>query len=455
MAPSRHRGRRAASLLVVLLAALALALPSTQGVALAGSTLDPAAAAAGWAGRQLKDGERVESPAGADYGLTADVVLGLAATGVGRDAADRATTWLSRNVDAYFRGGSGKDINTGGLAKLALLAQVQHRDPNDFGGQDLLLALHEQMRDDGQFFQLLYGKPAATTFTQSLALLALYRQGRDAVPAKAVDFLVRTRCADGGFPVFYWTEQSECRSDTDGTGIVVQALLAVGRADAAAPALDWLQGRQNAEGGFGGAGPTAQANSNSTALAVQALRAGGRAEAADRGLAWLLGRQVGCSGPAVDRGAVGHQHPVVTGSTLRSTAQVIPALAGKSLAEIDGATGRPDLPTLICPPTSSTTPSPTSPTAPPTTTAGNTPTSSTAPTTAVPAPVAPPVTKIPAAQGNLGGGHKPRPRAARTSTESLARTGADVGDLVVLGTVLVFAGLTLVVLARTRRRAAR
>nr|BFF02952.1 hypothetical protein GCM10020241_46270 [Streptoalloteichus tenebrarius] len=456
--------------MAAITAVLGLSLPLTQSVAHAnpghntggaGSTADPAAAAAGWAGRQLRDGERVDGRGGVDYGLTADIVLGLASAGTGRETAAKATDWLASKVDAYFRGDNGLDLNTGGLAKLALVAQVQHRDPTNFGGRDLFQLLYEQLGDDGKFEAIQHGKDSANTFTQSLALLALHRQGKDMIPEPAVDFLVRTRCANGGFPVVYWAKPDECKSDADGTGIVVQALIAVGRAADAAPALDWLERIQNSEGGFSETESTATPNANSTALAAQALRAGGRAHAADRAISWLLARQVGCSGKEEDRGAVGWEKPVVTGSTLRATAQVIPALANRSLAEIDGAGARPGLPVLLCVPGSSSSAPPTSsssvpsiPGTPPTSGNGN---GSTPPSTTAPSTPARTTTAAPVAAVNAGGGGPvaPRPQAVSTRTTTLAKTGAAVDDLALVGGGLVLVGVVLVVAGRTRRRAAR
>lgn len=300
-----------------------------------------ARAAASWAVGQLTDGSHVEGLFGPDAGLTADVVLALAASGTSRPAAEAAGDWLAGAASDYVTGGIPGDVSAGSAAKLALVARAQGRDPAAFGSLDLDATLRGRLNTDGRFTDSLdFGGPTpvdqSTTFTQSLAILAL----RPAVPTEAVTFLGSQRCPDGGFPVFYPAPGAACDSDVDGTGVVVQALLAAGAGDQVVPAVRWLLGRQDVDGSFSSSGPGAAANSNSTALAAQALRAAGEAAAADRAVSWLMSRQVRCGGSAVDRGAIGFLDPVADDSALRATAQAIPALAGVALGELDGAVSR-------------------------------------------------------------------------------------------------------------------
>ncbi|MDF4251885.1 peptidase [Streptomyces sp. WMMB303] len=305
----------------------------------------PANAAATWMAGQLTDG----SNASGDHGLTADIVLALAATGTGGRTADRATDWLAaRSTDYIDRGTAGR-VFAGGTAKLALTAAVQGRDPRNFGGHDLVRLLLGRMQDNGRFTDDLPSGDGSNQFTQSLAVLALDRTGD--LPAKAVDFLAASRCADGGYPLTFKSDPAKCRSHTDSTGLAVQALLGAGRTAAAKPALDWLEKQQLDNGGFRDNGfGTPPPNSNSTALDVQALTAGGRVEAAGRGVNWLRSMQVGCAAPPEDQGAVGYSEPKADGMALRSTAQVVPALAGRSLADVDGKGAADELVPVTCGP---------------------------------------------------------------------------------------------------------
>ncbi|EST37338.1 hypothetical protein N566_13600 [Streptomycetaceae bacterium MP113-05] len=329
-------------------AVAAALLPSTA------ATADPAAdpapalrspsdAAATWMASQLTE----DTHAKGDQGLTSDIVLALASTGSGGDAADRATDWLARNADDYIDRGQPGNVFAGGVAKLALVASVEGRDPGDFGGHDLTGLLLDRMQEDGRFRDSPLGQDISNQFTQSLAVLALDRSGD--LPEAAGDYLVSTQCTDGGFPLFFKDDPADCTSHTDSTGLGVQALVAADRDAAAEKALDWLEDEQLDGGGFRDNGfGTPPANSNSTALAVQGLTAGGRVTAAAEGVAWLRTVQVGCGAPADDRGAVGYDKPVVNGMALRATAQVVPALAGKSLVRIDGRNAAPGLKPVDC-----------------------------------------------------------------------------------------------------------
>ncbi|WP_345025896.1 hypothetical protein, partial [Streptomyces sedi] len=303
----------------------------------------PAEAAAAWSVEQLTDGTHASE----DHGLTADLVMGFAASGTAGDAADRATDWLAAHAADYARRGGADAVNAGGTAKLALVASIQHRDPGDFGGLDLTGMLRERMNEDGRFTDAAPTGDMSNQFSQSLAVLALRRSGE--LPDLAVDFLASTRCETGGFPLSLSRNPDRCNADTDSTGMAVQALVDAGQGAEAKPALDWLEGQQQENGGFG-YNTSSAPNSNSTALAVQALLAGGRDQAAADGLAWLRTLQAGCAAPAADRGGVGYMDPVIDGMALRATAQVIPALAEVPLGEIDGANASPAPGVIDCAP---------------------------------------------------------------------------------------------------------
>ncbi|KAB8161323.1 hypothetical protein FH609_027715 [Streptomyces sp. 3MP-14] len=343
-APGRRRRpwRRAAALATG--AALAGSLLTVPGAAVADAPPElesPAEAAVTWSVAQLTDGTHASE----DHGLTADLVMGFAATGTAGEAAEQATDWLEANATAYARRGGPEAVNAGGTAKLALVASIQHRDPGDFGGLDLTGMLLERMNEDGRFTDAAPTGDMSNQFSQSLAVLALRRSGE--LPDQAVEFLASTRCDSGGFPLSLSRRPDRCNADTDSTGMAVQALVDAGRAADAEPALDWLESQQQDGGGFG-YNATSAPNSNSTALAVQALLAGGRAEAAEDGLAWLRGLQAGCAAPAGDRGGVGYMDPTIDGMALRATAQVIPALAEVPLGEIDGAGADPSPGVIEC-----------------------------------------------------------------------------------------------------------
>ncbi|WP_165906330.1 hypothetical protein [Streptomyces sp. Z26] len=313
--------------------------------AAADTLVSPPKAAATWMAAQLTDGAHAKG----DHGLTADIVLALAATGTGGDTADKATDWLETHAAEYVDRGTPGNVNAGGAAKLALVAAATHRDLADFGDLDLRGTLLGRLQDDGRFTDKASSGDMSNQFTQSLAVLALERTGE--LPSRAVEFLAKSRCADGGYPLTFKADPAKCKSHTDSTGLAVQALLAAGRTGDAAHGLDWLEKQQLPDGGFRDNGfGTPPGNSNSTALDVQALIAGGRVEAAGKGTAWLRSVQVGCDGAAEDRGAVGYAEPKADGTALRATAQAVPALAAKSLADVDTEGAAPGLEPVKCGP---------------------------------------------------------------------------------------------------------
>ncbi|NGO72414.1 terpene cyclase/mutase family protein [Streptomyces boncukensis] len=342
-----HTRRALASIPATALTATVLLLPGTaQADAEADEDFtSPANAAATWMASQLTD----DTHARGDHGLTADAVLALAATRTGGTVQKKATDWLAANSADYVnRGGAGR-VFAGGAAKLALVAVVEGRDPAKFGGLNLTKTLRDRLQPSGRFTDNLPTGDGSNQFTQSLAVLALERAGK--APAKAVTFLAKSRCADGGYPLAFKSDPAKCKSHIDSTGLAVQALLSAGRTADAEPALEWLEDQQLKGGGFrDNSFGTPPANANSTALAVQALAAGGRIEAAGKGVGWLRTVQVGCDGAKADRGAVGYSKPKADGMALRATAQAVPALAGKSLADVDGKGSAPGLEPVTCEP---------------------------------------------------------------------------------------------------------
>ncbi|MFI9723468.1 hypothetical protein ACIHFE_28085 [Streptomyces sp. NPDC052396] len=295
-----------------------------------------AGAAAAWAASRLNADSRTLR----DPDLTADLVMGLAAAGTQDKAVKSATDDLAKHAGDYLSQGVKGQISTANTAKLALAAAAGHGDLKNFGGQDLEATLRDRMQKDSGRFTDLAKEDHSDRISQALAVLALQHTTGKA-PVKAVDFLAGSACKDGGFPLaLTGTSADNCASDPEATALTVQALEAARKGEQAKDALKWLTGRQHRDGGFATA--RGEVNARSTALGVQALNAGGRTAEAAKGLAWLRGVQVDCTGDGADRGAVGWNKPEVNDKTLRATAQVIPALAGKSVGQVDGgAVARP------------------------------------------------------------------------------------------------------------------
>jgi hypothetical protein len=361
---ARLRGafRRTLAAGAALLAVPAVVLAS-PGVATAATTQDPAAAGAGWAGRQLNAQHliTVRLPGGgsfADYGLTADIVLALDSAGVGRTAARQATRALRQHVLDYTGGGDPSEFFAGSFAKLLNVAAAQGIRGNRFGsGPRHALAFRLRRLecgtantgcaagDRGRFSDVSQFGDFSNAITQSLALTGLERATKAGPSAASVRFLRQQQCANGSFPLDF--HKARCVASVDATAFAVQALLATGAGPAKADArraVGWLVRHQHGNGSFTGNGAR---NTNTTGLAGQALRAAGRDREADAAAAFITSLQVGCSGKASRRGMV-HYDRADSGEALRATPQAVPALAGVGLADVTAAGAARALPRLAC-----------------------------------------------------------------------------------------------------------
>lgn len=319
---------------LIIAAVLGASLVTTAAPASAG-TAHRVDAAAGWLARQMADGERLETEFGGvkypDQGLTIDAIFAFAAARTADDYSDRAVAWLAKpEISGAYLGTDGESY-AGAHAKLAVAARVKGKNPRAFGGIDLIAGLRALQAPSGRYSDRSQFGDFSNAFTQSYALLAL----RD---VKGADYLARTQCPDGGFPVTF--ETSPCVSDVDATAIVIQALRAQGKPTSGA--VTWLQSTQQADGGFPSA--SGGSNANSTGLAAQVLT--GRSSLRARN--YLKSLQVGCAGPVADRGAIAFDASGFTAANApRATTQAVLGLTAANLVTL--RSGGPDgAPTLSC-----------------------------------------------------------------------------------------------------------
>ncbi|MEV5505640.1 prenyltransferase/squalene oxidase repeat-containing protein [Streptomyces orinoci] len=456
--------------------------PGTAQSARAGGA---AGAAAAWAASRLN----ADPGTLRDHDLTADLVMGLAAAGTQPDTARRATGDLARHAEDYLSQGTKGRISVANTAKLALVAAAMKQDesknaagkqdesknaagkqgPTNFGtGHDLIATLKDRLQKDGRFTDLvpqdhgLAQQDHSDRISQALAVLALKR-ATGTVPAEALDRLAAGACTDGGFPLaLTGTSATSCTSDPEATAMAVQALTAAGGKDEQAKdAVKWLTGHQHRDGGFATA--KGEVNARSTALGVQALNAGGRTAQAAKGLAWLRSVQVSCTGSAAERGAVGWNKPVIDGRTLSATAQVLPALAGKSLGQAETSGIRPALAATGCgedAPTDDATfesrPStpgmdatrPSTPGTDPTATSTATATESPAPTGTATATAEPSATATDGTTGSTDGSN-----GSNGNNDGLAATGMSAAyPAAIAAGALLLTGTAAVTLSRRRGR---
>jgi hypothetical protein len=335
--------RRSAS--AVLASALLLAT-LVPGVALAQTTPEEVVpVAAGHLADALVDGERIETTFGGvtypDQGLTADVLLALAGSGVAADHIAAATDWLDSQAGAYTGTDSGA-VYAGAVAKLLIVTAATSRAPT-MGDIDLVATLTATEDGDGRFRDDSEFGDFSNVITQSLAVIGLVRAADVAPSTAAVAYLAGQACDDGGFPEQLNPET--CSSGVDSTGFAVQALLAAGEDQVAGDAVQWLLDDQAADGSLGG--PDAGPNSNSTGLAALAFSLAGEEGAATDARAFLVGLQEDCTGiaPGGIRFSAGD-----AGDVTRATAQAVPGLTGVGLLEVTADGASTEVPGLDCPP---------------------------------------------------------------------------------------------------------
>ena len=304
--------------------------PAAAGVAaallalVAATTVQPSAARAAVPAKSIAYLERAQNDdgglgpapgAGSTQMHTGWAALGLAAAGRNPRDVERgqnsAVDYIRANA-AALRGDLGERTRT-------ILALRAAGLPARAGGRDLPAELLRAQEQDGSF--------AGRVNTTAFAILALRATGSPAagrVVRAGAAFIAAQANADGGFNF----AGRGGPSGADDTGAALQALAAAGRrrAGVARRAADWLEARQNPDGGFAlQAGPS---NAQSTAWAIQGLIAAGRDPGRVRrgGSRSPLGylRSLVTAGGAVRYSRTSAQTPVWV------TAQALTALAGKA-----------------------------------------------------------------------------------------------------------------------------
>ncbi|WP_424216388.1 prenyltransferase/squalene oxidase repeat-containing protein (plasmid) [Streptomyces sp. BI20] len=226
----------------------------------------------------------------ADFGLTIDGAYALAATGTDDDHLAAIVEFVEkggkdsegRGIDDYTMIGTPYAAG-GSIGKTALLAQAVRHDPRAFGGHDLIKALadvtcaEKSAAPDRSCAARGNYRHASSVFKQSLGLIAQLRAGETTAAAAPLGYLLSLQNTDGSWPSIIPPTPGD--SEVDSTAMAAMAAAASedpAAKAAAAKAVTWLAGRQQADGGF----PGASGNSvNSAALAVQGLSLAGAEQA--------------------------------------------------------------------------------------------------------------------------------------------------------------------------------
>lgn len=279
--------------------------------AVAAPTASSAATSAGtWLAGQFTHGEYYTSPYTnkADVSGTADLVVGLLASGTGQTTATSADAWLKTQAPGV--------TSAGQLAKLAIVASAMGDNPASYGGVDLVTKLTaasaasvSNKKDD--------------PYSDALTIIALNRDGQ-AVPTSLVDALVARQDAAGEF--FFGTAgTSSYFTDPDATGIAMQALTLV-KANAGASATltkadAWATSQRTSQGYWASYSPV-----NTTGLIGSALL--GQGVSVSASVTWMIGQQQLAGGSGLPASLNG-THP-----DAYATAQGLLLLGGRTLATV-------------------------------------------------------------------------------------------------------------------------
>ncbi len=251
---------------------------AVQAVALAAETPVPtlisepiqdasALSAVNWliANHQNADGGYSSFSGGADLapsdiGGTLDALLAISKAGV---APDDSLAYLTENIADVVAYASG-DGGSAGKLVWALIEAGQ--DPRNFGGEDFVATLKNQLQEDGSY-------NVFHPFAQSLAIYGLAFAG-EPVPEEAIAWLTAMQATEEGLDGS-WDDGFGTLGNADATAMAILALTAAGVPSddsSLSRAVDFLTAVQLETGGWEYATGFGQ-NGNSTAMVVQALDA--------------------------------------------------------------------------------------------------------------------------------------------------------------------------------------
>jgi hypothetical protein len=336
---ARHRAVAFAVLLIAACAVLGIGAPGAAAGAQGKAPNLTSGSAYLVAPANLIDGHYYESfPGTADFGLTIDGALALAATGDEDAALAAIVAFLADNgkdpsgdtVNEWTGIGT-SNASGGAIGKEALLAEVVGDNPRSFGGHNLIAALDASVctrpSTGGNTSCPAAGSYLNDTsvFDQALGITAQIRAGQLSEAAAPIGYLESLQGANGSFPSLIPPSGAP---DVDSTAMAVMALaLAPGARAAAdvAAGLTWIAGQQERNGGF----PSTGAESiNSAGLAIQALtlRASAYQARISAAEAFLAGQQNGNGGFNADAGQ--------SGSNLRASTQAVGGAVGTSFGTL-------------------------------------------------------------------------------------------------------------------------
>ena len=300
-----------------------------------------AQSAATWvAGQQAPNGS-----IGASLSTTVNAILALAAAHVDTSGANAALSYVEANANSYITVDSAD--GPGQLAALILDAHAMNANPTNFGGTNLVARLQATEQTAGPDAGLFGTETQLAdffvgTYVQGLVFTALKAAGQTA-NAAAISWLTNQQCPGGGWAlpnqaIGICAENPSAfqGADDQTTSLAVQGLAAQGALTTgiASSALSFFTGGQDADGGWSyypnSVAQPQETDSQSTGLVIQALLVMGLSptsptftSSGHSPVSALLSFVV-ASG--TDKGALGYQDN--TSGNVLATNQDVPILAG-------------------------------------------------------------------------------------------------------------------------------
>jgi hypothetical protein len=302
------------------LGAVAVSVALAVGATITGASPAQAGApqdqATRWLAKQLTDGVVHNDDFGFDdYGLTADVGFALAAIGDHEATVKDIRHALAKHVQSWTTGADfgTSDVYAGPTAKAVVFAEVAGKNPDSFGGVDLIKQLSRRVSNEEPIVGRIEDKSTSGDFANTIGQ-ALAAQGLAFADSRKADeviaFLLKQQCHEGWFRLNFTENKSKKNQtcdggnpktssvpDTDATALALLSLLALPHHSRAVNraidnATDWLVGHQERNGSFGGGPATEAPNTNSTGLAAWALGSAGACRVAQDAADWVYGLQL-------------------------------------------------------------------------------------------------------------------------------------------------------------------
>jgi hypothetical protein len=246
--------------------ALAQQTPSATPAASPVVIDDPLSAAVGWlVAQQDPSGGFLGFNGTPDAGTTIDAVMALLTVpGIDQTVIDSAVAFLNDNAADYAGTGAGQ------AAKVVLFQAATGGDVTSIDGINPLEIVQDGVNPDTGLFGI-------GIYDEAIGVLALVAAGQP-VPPEWIDTLRAKQIANGGWAFDGTTE--EAKADSNTTAIVIQALVAAGVANddpAIVNGLAYLKTVVAPTGGFAyAAADPLLADANSTGIVIQALAAVGQ-----------------------------------------------------------------------------------------------------------------------------------------------------------------------------------